>query len=300
MSEGFDKTLVILIGNARGGEQTWGTMYKNLLEPYKADLAVCFSQVEKKSSSLYQVAKFIWEIPEYNNWREYYDFNFNSKWDTFLDRHKNEYATLMGGIDDCKGSGAIIFAFRHFLQKNKLDLINQYDRIILTRSDFYYIDKHPILPLGKLYAIEGERYGGVSDRHFIFDSYMSKDVLGILDFLCDESNFEMLNQIKENTVNPEMALLLFFKHNTIIQKLEFCKRVQFTVATDGDLTRWKKSSYFIPGFKDIKYKYIPEYEVALKNLIKINGLFSKTTYLFLLHTVFISFIKIIRRFNKKF
>ena len=30
-----EKTLVILIGNARGGEETWNTMYENLLKPYK-------------------------------------------------------------------------------------------------------------------------------------------------------------------------------------------------------------------------------------------------------------------------
>ena len=215
MSTGFDKTLVILIGNARGGEETWTSMYKYLLEPYNADLALCFGEVKEKTSSLYQRAKYIWEIPEYKNWREFYEFNFNSNWDLFLKQQKNDYATLMGGIDDFKGSGAIIFAFRHYLMKNKIELINQYDRIILTRSDFYYIDKHPILPLGKLYAVEGEEYGGVSDRHFIFDSYMSKDVLGILDFLCSVSNIETLYKFEENTINPEKALLIFFKHNKV-------------------------------------------------------------------------------------
>jgi len=31
----MEKTLVILIGNARGGEETWETMYKHLLKPSK-------------------------------------------------------------------------------------------------------------------------------------------------------------------------------------------------------------------------------------------------------------------------
>jgi hypothetical protein len=280
-----EKTLVILIGNARGGEQTWNTMYKNLLEQYDADLALCFGETKEKNASLYKKAKYIWEIPEYKNWREFYDNNFNSDWDTFLNKHKYNNASLMGGIDDFQGSGAIIFAFRHFILKNKIDYINQYDRIILTRSDFFFIDKHPILPLGKLYAVEGEEYGGISDRHFIFDSFMSKDVLGILDFLCVETNFKFLNQFKENTINPEMALLIFFKYNNIIQKLEFHKRVQFTVAVKGDLTRWQNPSGFIPGFNDIKYKYISEYEVAFKNLIKNKGIVSKAGYLFFIHLI---------------
>lgn len=292
-----EKTLVILIGNARGGEEAWVSMYKNLLVPYNADLALCFGESKDQKSSLYNKAKYIWEIPEYVNWRDYFVLNFNSKWDTFLLRQKDS-SGLMGGIDDHTGSGAIIFAFRHYLLKNKIDLIKQYDRVILTRSDFYYIDKHPILPLGKLYAVEGESYGGISDRHFIFDSGMSKDALGILDFLCSEANFEMLNQFKENTINPETALLIFFKHNKIIQKLEFCKRVQFTVGIEGDMTRWKKPSNHILGFKNMKYKYISEYEVALKNYLKKNSVFNKYCLLFIGHKLLMGYLNLKHKLKK--
>jgi hypothetical protein len=152
--------------------------------------------------------------------------------------------------------------------------------------------------MGKLYAVEGECYGGLSDRHFIFDSSMSKDVLGILDFLCSEANFEMLNQFNENTLNPETALLIFFKHNKIIEKLENCKRVQFTVGIEGDMTRWKKPSNFIPGFKNIKYKYISEYEVALQNYLKKNGIFSKYFHLFIAHNLLMFYLKTRRRIKK--
>lgn len=262
----IEKTLVILIGNARGGEETWQSMYKNLLKPFDADLALCFGESKEKLASLYKKAKFIWEIPEYGNWRDFYVTNFNPNWDIFLNRHKFNNASLMGGIDDYNGSGAIIFAFRHYLLINKMSILNQYDRIILTRSDFYYIDEHPYLPLGNLYAVEGEGYAGVSDRHFIFDSNMSNNVLGVLDFICNNKYFYFLNKYKEDTINPEMALMLFFNFNGIINKLKFCKRVQFTVSVDYDNTRWKKKGeIFIPGSDTIRYKYINEYKTAFKN-----------------------------------
>jgi hypothetical protein len=35
-------TLVVLLGNARGGEKTWHSMYKNVLNPLNADLALLF------------------------------------------------------------------------------------------------------------------------------------------------------------------------------------------------------------------------------------------------------------------
>ena len=38
----MNRTLVVLLGNARGGEETWGSLYANLLDPQSADLALAF------------------------------------------------------------------------------------------------------------------------------------------------------------------------------------------------------------------------------------------------------------------
>ena len=37
-----NRTLVVLLGNARGGEETWESLYTNLLDPQSADLALAF------------------------------------------------------------------------------------------------------------------------------------------------------------------------------------------------------------------------------------------------------------------
>jgi hypothetical protein len=282
----IEKTLVILIGNARGGEETWETMYENLLKPFDADLALCFGESKNKSASLYRKAKYLWEIPEYQNWRDYYDKNFDTKWDSFMNQHKFKNASLMGGIDKYHGSGAIIFAFRHFILKNKLNVLNMYDRIILTRSDFYYIDKHPFLKLGNLYAVEGEGCGGISDRHFVFDSNMSNDVLGILDFICDIKNFQFLNIYTKDTINPEKALMLFFNFNGIINRLKFCSRVQFTVAIDSDTTRWKKMGNFVNGSSTIRHKYFSEYLNSISNKNNKNLIFSVVDLINITNNIF--------------
>jgi hypothetical protein len=114
---------------------------------------------------------------------------------------------------------------------------------------------------------------------------MSKDVLGILDFLCNVANYEILNKFQDNTINPETALLIFFKYNKISEKLSFHKRVQFTVAVESDLSRWNKPSGYIPGFNNLKFKYISEYETALKNLIKKKGILSNAGYLFIIYVI---------------
>jgi len=256
----MEKTLVLLLGNARGGEDTWNSMYQHLLTPYNADLALCFGENDNKTSSLYAKAKFIWEIPEYKNWRDYYEGKFDDNW--FKVYEKNAEFGLAGGIDNNIGSGAIIFAFRDFVLKNYKNILLEYDRIILTRSDYYYIADHPILPIESFYVVEGEDYDGITDRHHVFNKTMIDDVLGICDYLCSEKHSQELLSIN---LNPEISLYKFFNHNGILQKLQRFKRTQFTVSDVNDTTRWRQGVSPLPGHPSLKIKYYPEYETAIKN-----------------------------------
>lgn len=254
------KTLVILVGNARGGEETWGSMYKYLIDPYSADLALLFGKTSDKSSSLYQKAKFIWEIEEYSDWWNYFKKFFSNR---LYDVYKNnEIEGLGGGIRNFRGSGAIIFAFRHFLKNNFKNELIKYDRIILSRSDFYYIDYHPILTNDTFYIVDGEGYGGVTDRHHIFPSSMLDEVLSINEFLDSKENYQYLLSKK---LNPERALFEYFKHNKIIKKIKFCKRVQFIVSKKNESKRWSYTKGYKFNSKTLLIKYQKEYYKALQN-----------------------------------
>ena len=83
---------------------------------------------------------------------------------------------------------------------------------------------HPLLKNDLFYIVEGERYGGLTDRHHIFPSSMIDDVLGINEFLDDKNNYRYL--LSKN-LNPERALYEFYKYNKLIKKIKFCKRVQY-------------------------------------------------------------------------
>ena len=254
------KTLIVLMGNARGGEETWNSMYKYLLKPYSADLALLFGKTLNKSNSLYKKAKFIWEIDEYNNWWDYYKNYFSNR--LYNIYKNNEIEGLGGGIENFRGSGAIIFALRHFLKNNYKNELVKYDRIILTRSDFYYIDYHPLLKNDAYYILEGEKYGGVTDRHHIFPSFMLDGALGINEYLDNKNNYEYLISKK---LNPERALLEFFKHNEIIKKTKFCKRVQFIVSKKNESKRWSYTKGYMFNSKILLIKYQKEYYRALRN-----------------------------------
>ena len=254
------KTLVILVGSARGGEETWATIYKHLIDPYSADLALLFGQNSDKSSSLYKKAKFIWEIEEYSDWWNYFKRYFSNR--LYKIYENNESEGLGGGINNFRGSGAIIFAFRHFLKNNFRNELLKYDRIILTRSDFYYINDHPILKNDSFYIVEGERYGGVTDRHHIFPSSMLDDVLGINEYLDDKNNYQYFLSKK---LNPERALFEYYNYNKLIKKIKFCKRVQYIVSKKNESKRWSYTKGYMFNSNTLLIKYQKEYYKALRN-----------------------------------
>ena len=254
------KTLIVLLGSARGGEETWKSMYKYLLEPLSADLALLFGKTSDKKASLYKKAKFIWEIEEYSDWWDYYTKYFSNR---IYDIYKhNEIEGLGGGIGKFRGSGAIIFALRHFLKNNFKNVLLNYDRIVLTRSDFYYIDFHPNLKNDAFYILEGEGYGGVTDRHHIFPSSMTDKVLSINEFLDKKENYKYL--LTKN-LNPERALIEYYKNNNIFEQIKFCKRVQFIVAKRNESKRWSYTKGYKFNSNTLLIKYQKEYYTALKN-----------------------------------
>tara|TARA_Y200000002_G_scaffold344218_1_gene317288 strand:+ start:436 stop:1311 length:876 start_codon:yes stop_codon:yes gene_type:complete len=254
------KTLIILLGSARGGEETWNSMYKYLMKPLSADLALLFGKTDNKKSSLYQKAKFVWEIDEFTDWWDYFEKFFSHR--LYEIYKKNEIEGLGGGIKDFRGSGAIIFAFRHFLKSNYKKQLLNYDRIILTRSDLYYIDFHPDLKNNYFYIVEGERYGGLSDRHHIFPSSIIDDVLSINEYLDDQNNY---NYLIKKKLNPERALYEYYKDNGLIKNIRFCKRVQFIVAKENESKRWSYTKGYMFNSRLLLIKYQKEYYRALRN-----------------------------------
>lgn len=253
------KILVILMGNARGGEDTWHSMYKHLLEPLNADLALCFGETQDHSSSLYTKAKFVWEIPEFSDWSEYYIKNCSGVWEENFTKCSSKGTA--GGIKNYIGSGAIVFAFRHYIKNNYKDVMKEYDQIILTRSDYFYIADHPILESDYFWIVEGQDWGGISDRHHVFSSKDIDDVLGIVEFL---DSYDSLNIIRDD--NAETVLDKYYNFCGISKKIKRFKRTQFTVALSTDSTRWCKGTKKMPGNDNLLLKYIDEYEQTIENV----------------------------------
>lgn len=264
------KTLVIVMGNCRGGEQAWRSLDRHVLKPYRADLALVVSE-EDTPNSLFHKAKYIYKVREYNDWGDVFDRidteeNLASDWRQWMIHESVLNSGLFGGIHHkgqlLKGSGAIIFAYRYFVKKLIVhhNLTAKYDQFIITRSDHFYECDHEFLDTSKsrhVYVPHGEEYGGVTDRHILIGR---DDVLASLDVVkyC-LSNRKLLEQ--HPGLNPERLLLLYYKDIRLYPKIIKFDRSFYTVKQSEDSTRWASGNQQHPGNRQgLFLKYADEYK----------------------------------------
>ena len=252
------KTLIILTGQSRGNELTWNTMYDNLLLPHNADLALCFDDNENENTSLFKKATYIWKMRERDDWLSYFEENCSKFWKKNLEHGINgDFFPTVLGIPG--------FCMKHYIIKNYKPIIEKYDKIILTRSDHYFIGRHPILSNNNLWITEGEDYGSYCDRFYCFPSKYAEQVLNILEFIDSEELNILLERIFKNKnlnitpfepscLNTEYYYKLFFESSGLSHKIRRSPRVHFIVSTANDPTRTFKSTLLFRDGLYIKYK----------------------------------------------
>ena len=137
-------------------------------------------------------------------------------WREFL-KIKDQF---MGGIKDPHhqhpGSAGILIFFRFFLLKNMVenDLINKYDRFIITRSDFVYQLPHPKVTYmneNVVWIPNGEQYNGYTDRHAVLSKKNIEAYLNILHHFVLKSNEYFIKMSKK--MNGILNKLFNFIYN---------------------------------------------------------------------------------------
>lgn len=275
------KTLTIIMGDLRGGTQTWDSLKKHLIDHLQSDLAIIYEDTNKvEDNPLFNLAKFNWPVPYKNNWDEYFLSEYSENIiRNFLIGSKTSFA---GGIKNNPGSGARLFGFRDILYKNYIDIIESYDQIILTRSDFFYIDDHPKLPNDSIWIPEGEDYGGIQDGLNIFSSEHSKKILSI----CENLEKNKFNLIDMRTVSPETVLKEHYINTNLIKIVKRYPRVQFSVATKSDSTNWSKAQYHTVFMNSLKIKYPSQFMSIYENNEKFSKkLINKINYKFVVFQI---------------
>lgn len=276
-----NSSLVILLGNLRGGEQAWKSLYKHVLDVNSADLALIIGQANTTTnslypnSSLYTRAKYNWTFREYNDWADAIDLINGTAWrETHLPYFTKKRTGLLGGIKGYIGSGAIIFMIRWFLSRHLIDnpdVLNQYERFVITRADHYYQCPHEYTNLdlsnNTMWIPQGEAYGGYTDRHLIVSRSNILDALDIFPSLFQQTDEQLQDWIAVGTPESILKRVWISKGIDVMRM----KRVMFTCATQLDTSRWKMPKGDVPGVPGLLKKYESEYNQTQQNCPALEG-----------------------------
>jgi len=198
-------------------------------------------------------------------------------WREFL-KIKNQF---LGGIKDRNnqhpGSAGILIFFRWFLLKNLIDndLINQYDRFVITRSDFIYQLPHPNIECMNSNCIwipDCEHYGGYTDRHVILSKNNIEPYLNILNNMVLRSNEYFMKMRKEYHWNLERLIKFNLEQNNVLHLVKEFPYIMYSVRNINGTTRWGMGDYSNELGYYIKYK--TEYDTSsnYKNKFEKSGL----------------------------
>ena len=262
------RLLVVLLGNLRCGEKAWQTLYDHVLDINgKADLALLIGDIrdEYHNATLISRARFVWKFDEYVDWADAIDEIRGTEWrKTFLPLISESNA-LFGGIlgHDFQGSGAIIFVLRWFLARRLVEVLDDYDLFMITRSDHYYRCDHYVLDMDPnyLWVPMGEDYDGITDRHMIAGRGNILSALNILPPMLEDPR-KYASIVGDETMNPEQLIAHRWQEDGL--EVRRFARVMFTCAASGDTTRWKKMGSEVWEGVFLKYyrEYIASYETC--------------------------------------
>jgi len=261
------KTLVIILAETREYELTFDNFKQNVIDTLNADLCLCIGVKPNYNynNPFYKLAKYKFSYDEPNDFGNAFDYAYDilSKenrepnplhWREFL-KIPDQF---MGGIKDSKnqhpGSAGILVFFRWFLLKNLIehDLINKYDRFIITRSDFIYNLPHPKVELmdeNSIWVPNSEHYGGYTDRHVVLSKNNIEKYLNILNNFVLRSNeyfSKMKKTVFRDTVyqwNLERLIKFNLEQNNVLSPVKEFPYIMYSIRNINGTSRWQMGTY---------------------------------------------------------
>jgi hypothetical protein len=259
------RALVAVMAETRAWEITAQSLFENVLDPLGADLALCVGDHEGPTP-LHERAKFVWRAEEPDDWGELYDRKAGGPgWRTLL----KPGAQLFGPIEPEVASGAIVQYYRQFLKESieRAGVVDDYEWLVVTRSDLLWPIPHPdtrYLSGRHIYALDGEGYGGVGDRHLIVPRRFVTSFLEVPSpiFSNPQGLKRELDRISVAEdwpiLNCERFLAARLKALGLSRHLRFLPYVPFAVRPPGGSTRWME------GVLDEEKGYYVKYPTELE------------------------------------
>ena len=172
------------------------------------------------------------------------------------------------GAFDQPGAAGIVLLFRQLLLDmiREENLLEKYDRFIITRSDYFYGAPHPscdLLDPTFAWLPEGEDYRGLCDRHWVLSRDHVEPCLDLLGpIICDTDNLYREMQ-SDNRWNIEKYVKHIWEKRGV--RVRRYPRTMFLVRDADDRTNRSAGTYN-PAVSMI-VKYNSEFEQARANIV---------------------------------
>lgn len=274
-----NKTLVVLLGDLRGGEGTWNSLYENLLDINEADLALFTQappQAEYTNSSLLKRARYIEILPRYDDWADAIDLIDGPAWrESVLSLYKPEqHPIMLGGVKGFKSSAAVVFMFRYFagLRIQQEEWFKQYDQFVITRTDHYYKCQTDLSQFFSphIWVPKREDYGGICDRFYVAPPDAVVDSLLLVPPFLKKPR--LFVDVEDGWMNPERFLKKMWEEAGIFDRVKRFRRTMFTGKTKRDTTAWSKGKDWVPEGVQLKYpKEYAESTLTCDKFVNIPG-----------------------------
>jgi hypothetical protein len=281
------KTLVIILGETRTHELTFNNFKENVINVLNADLCICIGIDIKYNyhNPFYKLAKYKFLYNEPYDYADAFDYAYNIilteneninplNWREFL-KIKNQF---MGGIKDNDnehpGSGAIQIFYRWFLLKNLIhhNLIDKYDRFVITRSDYIYQLPYPNVEkmnINNIWIPNFEYWGGYTDKNAILSKTNIIPYLNILNMMVLKSNEYFYKMKNYNYWNIEQLIKFHLHENNVLHLVKEFPYIMYACRNHNGTTRWnvgvynEKLGYYL--------KSEDEYNKSIEYLNKFNN-----------------------------
>ena len=278
------KTLVCILAETRSHAISWDSFKKNVLDTLDADLALCISTPDGYdfNNDYWQTAKYHWVSPDYDDYSDGYELARQTDFPNSTDNWRKllEIKDIwLGGIKDPHnqhlGSGGLLLYYRWVLWKNIRDnnLLEKYDRIVITRSDFIWECPHPPMDLlspDNIWIPDGEDYNGYCDRHAVVSKNNIETYLNLIKPILSDSD-NLYNRMKEfnpDSYNIERYIKFRIFEELGIQAVQRFPYIMYLARIKNGTTRWAGGVWNDELGYHIKYH--AEFEKAnhFKNIIK--------------------------------
>lgn len=153
----------------------------------------------------------------------------------------------------------------------ELNLDKEYDRFIITRSDYLYNEFHPPIDLLSpeyVWIPEGEDWRGYCDRHWVLSKQHLKSCLNLLEPIFCQTDI-LFNLMKHKSDwNSESYIKLIFDMNNI--EVKRFPRTQFLIRASTQSRTWTKGIY--DENLQVTIAYPTEYESVKFNFKRFKSL----------------------------